>query len=142
MHEWAYPLCPFLAWLAAGGLKFVINCFREKRLALDLIGYGGLPSNHAAITSSTCALVGLREGVDSPAFGVALTLTFIVLIDAGGLRRHVGRHAEAINRVVRSQNLPMPTMRQRIGHSRLEIGSGVILGLLIAWGLQYGSTAI
>lgn len=123
----SYAAAPLLAWLTAGSLKFLINGLRERRLAFDLIGYGGLPSNHAAIVSATATLIALREGLDHPAFGVAVTLAFIVLLDAGGLRRHVGRHAERINRLSDAET----PLRERIGHSKVEMAAGIVTGAVV-----------
>jgi hypothetical protein len=55
------------------------------------VGNGGFPSNHSAVVSSMATLIALREGIGHPAFGVAVTLAFIVMIDANSLRQHVGR---------------------------------------------------
>lgn len=135
MHLY-YIVTPFVAWLVAGVLKFAINCARARRLAFDLIGYGGLPSNHSAIVSSMAALIALKEGVGSPAFGVALTLAFIVMLDANSLRRQVGKHAVAINQLASSsadlRAGDMPVLRERMGHSRTEIAAGILVGMAVA----------
>ncbi|MGH8354587.1 MAG: divergent PAP2 family protein [Pseudomonas sp.] len=131
-----YLLTPFAAWLVAGSSKFVINCIRTKRLAFDLIGYGGLPSNHSAIVSSMVMLIGLKEGIGHPAFGVALTLAFIVLLDANSLRRQIGLHAEAINAL--SLSAQAGKLRERMGHSRGEILAGVLVGALTAAAIALG----
>ena len=94
--DYAYAITPFVAWLTAGSLKFLVNSARAGKPAFGLIGYGGLPSNHSAIVSSMAALIALREGIGSPAFGVALTLAFIVILDASSLRKQIGRQAVAI----------------------------------------------
>jgi len=125
--DFTYLLTPLIAWLTAGSLKFIINSIRAKRLAFKLIGYGGMPSNHSAIVSSMTVLILLREGIDSASFGVALTLSFIVILDASSLRRQVGKHAEAINRLSNRELL-----RERMGHSRLEILAGIMTGALVA----------
>lgn len=128
----SYTITPFFAWLVTGGLKFLINSFKARRLAFDLIGYGGMPSNHSAIVSSMAALIALKEGIQHPAFGVALTLAFIIMLDANSLRRQVGKHAEAINRL----SAPTPghtPLRERMGHSRAEILAGVAVGVLCAY---------
>lgn len=130
----SYALAPFLAWLVTGCTKFVVNCARERRLAFDLIGYGGLPSNHSAIVSSIAALVAFREGVGHPAFGVALALAFIVILDASSLRKQVGLHASALN--VLNERNSMPPLRERMGHSKVEIGAGILVGCLTAWCLS------
>lgn len=129
--DFAYALTPFAAWLVAGVTKFTINSIKAGRFAIDQIGYGGLPSNHSAIVTSTAALIAIREGVNVPAFGVAVTLAYIVMLDANSLRRQVGRHAEAINGLAdRANNSPL---RERMGHSRLEIAAGILVGIFTAW---------
>lgn len=126
-----YLVTPFLAWLIAGSAKFLINCLLARKLTIELIGYGGFPSNHSAIVSSTATLIALREGIQHPAFGVALTLAFIVMMDANSLRRHIGNQAEVINQIAHSSGQHR-RLRERIGHSRIEIASGAIVGALVA----------
>ena len=129
--DYSYALTPFLAWLVAGISKFIINSVKAKQLAFGLIGYGGLPSNHSAIVSSTVVLISFKEGIEHPAFGVALTLAFIVTLDANSLRRAIGKHAVAINKL--STNLPdYPQLRERMGHTKLEIAAGIVVGIAVA----------
>lgn len=131
-----YLTTPFLAWLIAGGLKFGINSIKAKKLAFKLIGYGGLPSNHSAIVSSTATLIALKEGLNQPAFGVAITLAFIVILDASSLRKQVGKHAVAINKInevlIDDDAENKSLLRERIGHSLLEIFCGILVGMLVA----------
>ncbi len=129
--DFSYALTPFLAWFVAGASKFVINSIKARQLAFGLIGYGGLPSNHSAIVSSMAALVALKEGIGHPAFGVALALAFVVLLDASSLRRQVGRHATALNKL--SGGAPdHQAFRERMGHTWLEISAGVAVGIAVA----------
>jgi acid phosphatase family membrane protein YuiD len=130
----SYAITPFVAWLVAGTLKFIINSIRAKKLAFGLIGYGGLPSNHSAIVSSIAALIAFREGIDHPAFGVAVALAFIVMLDANNLRKQMGKQAEAINRLSTVLELSGYTpLRERIGHSRIEIMAGVLVGIVVGY---------
>lgn len=126
-----YAITPFAAWLVAGCTKFIVNSIRARRLAFGLIGYGGLPSNHSAIVSSVTALIALREGIHSPAFGVALTLTFIVIMDAISLRGQVGAQAKVINSLAKGKQDFHP-LRERIGHSRVEVSAGIFVGVIVA----------
>lgn len=132
MNYYSYLITPFLAWLVAGCLKFLINSIKAKQLAFELIGYGGLPSNHSAIVSSMAALIAFKEGVDTPAFGVALALAFIVLLDANSLRRAVGKHAVEINKL--AKDIPeYQQLRERMGHTKVEILAGVLVGSLVSY---------
>jgi len=126
--DFSYAITPFLAWLVAGCLKFAVNSLVAGKAAFGLIGYGGLPSNHSAIVSSMAALIGMKEGIGHPAFGVALTVAFIVMLDASSLRRQVGKQAAAINTLAAGQT----SLRERMGHTPLEIGAGVLVGIAVA----------
>ena len=129
--DYAYAITPFVAWLTAGSLKFMVNSARAGKPAFGLIGYGGLPSNHSAIVSSMAALIAFREGIGSPAFGVALTLAFIVILDASSLRKQIGRQAVAINALTEA-SAGAPLLRERIGHTPLEIAAGIVVGIAVA----------
>lgn len=133
MKDFSYLLTPFLAWLVAGILKFLINSLRVRRLAFDLIGYGGMPSNHSAIVSSMATLIGFKEGISSPAFGVAIALAFIVILDATSLRRQVGKHAAAINQLNSLDKDNRLSLRERMGHTRPEILAGMLTGAVVAY---------
>jgi acid phosphatase family membrane protein YuiD len=131
--DMAYLLTPFLAWLVAGITKFLINSVRAKSLAFGQIGYGGLPSNHSAIVSSMVFLIALREGMANPPFGIALTIAFIVMLDASSLRRKVGEQAALINQLMTKTGEEFKPLRERMGHTPLEIAAGVAVGWIVAW---------
>lgn len=129
--DFSYVATPFLSWLVAGVLKFTINSVKARQLAFGSIGYGGLPSNHSAIVSSMAALIAFKEGFSHPAFGVSITLAFIVMLDANSLRREVGKHAVAINDLAPATDM-RPKLRERMGHTRVEIVAGVLVGIVVA----------
>lgn len=124
----AYLLTPVLTWTAVGPIKFLINSAKARRWAFNLVGNGGFPSNHSAVVSSMATLIALREGIAHPAFGVAVTLCFIVVIDANSLRQHVGRQAAAINRLAKDDS-GHGWLRERMGHTLVEIGGGLATGI-------------
>lgn len=126
----SYLITPFFAWLVTGCAKFAINTIKARRLAFDLIGYGGMPSNHSAIVSSAAAIIAFKEGLDNPALVVALALAFIIMLDANSLRQQIGKHAKAINII--NQNTDEKPLRERMGHTQLEILAGIISGVVSA----------
>jgi acid phosphatase family membrane protein YuiD len=77
-------------------------------------------------------LIAIKEGISHPAFGVAITLAFIVMLDASSLRRQVGKQAIAINELANNLNTDHPPLRERMGHTPIEILAGVLTGILVA----------
>lgn len=126
--EIIYLITPVLTWMVVGPIKFLISSVRYRRWAFDLVGNGGFPSNHSAVVSSMATLIALREGTGHPAFGVAVTLAFIVMIDANSLRQHVGRHAVTLNRLNEGKE-DYVILRERMGHTRFEIAGGILTGI-------------
>jgi acid phosphatase family membrane protein YuiD len=129
--KFAYIIAPAFGWLVAGSLKFVINTIRARQLAWSQIGYGGFPSTHSSIVSTTALLVGLREGFNTSAFAIATTIAWVVILDAVSLRRQIGYQAVAINRLNKEIQDWKP-LRERIGHRRIEIIAGVFTGFCCA----------
>ena len=131
----AYLVTPLITWITVGPIKFLINSAKARKWAFKLVGNGGLPSNHSAVVSSMATLIALREGIGHPAFGVAVTLCFIVVIDANSLRQHVGKQAAAINRLAggdQGQATAHTWLRERMGHTLVEIAGGLCTGIAIA----------
>lgn len=143
----AYAVTPVITWTLVGPIKFLINSARARKWAFNLVGNGGFPSNHSAVVSSMATLIALREGISNPAFGVAITLAFIVVIDANSLRQHVGRQAASINKLARKIPAPLDSqerepaeaaeLRERMGHTVVEICGGLVTGMLIATGINW-----
>lgn len=124
----SYIVTPFIAWLIAGSAKFAINSIKAKSAAFKQIGYGGFPSNHTTIVTSIAWLIAMKEGIDSPALGVAIALSFVVILDASSLRKKVGDHAKRLNTLTPDEQ----PLRERIGHTPFEIIGGILTGLVTA----------
>lgn len=132
----AYLVTPLITWITVGPIKFLINSAKAGKWAFNLVGNGGFPSNHSAVVSSMATLIALREGIGHPAFGVAVTLCFIVVIDANSLRQHVGKQAAAINRIAKNDSAHK-WLRERMGHTVVEITGGLATGIAIAHAIHY-----
>jgi acid phosphatase family membrane protein YuiD len=140
----AYLVTPLITWITVGPIKFLINSVKARKWAFNLVGNGGFPSNHSAVVSSMATLIALREGIGHPAFGVAVTLCFIVIIDANSLRQHVGKQAAAINRLDGKAHDDTSAigngnkwLRERMGHTVVEICGGLCTGIAIAHAINY-----
>ncbi|HEX7621011.1 MAG TPA: divergent PAP2 family protein [Anaerolineales bacterium] len=131
-----------VGWILAQVLKVPVDLLREHRWNWALFfAAGGMPSSHSALVTSTAAAVGLHIGFDSPLFAVAVALAMVVVYDATGVRRQAGKQAEKINILVeellKGHPISEQHLREAIGHTPLEALGGVVLGLIVAFGLWF-----
>ena len=129
-----FILLPFTAWAVSGTIKFLINFLRQGNItdAKKLIGYGGLPSTHTAIISSVVFLNGFSEGFYTPTFSLGLGVMLLFIMDAHNLRRKIGDHAKVLNTLQDKISL-----RERMGHTKLEIACGLTLGAILGYIFAY-----
>ena len=134
MTEYQYILCPIIAWFVTGLLKLIVNILRSGfSIAINQIGYGGFPSNHAAIITSTLFLILLNKSYDSPSFGIIFTVAIIILIDAKSLRGQITKHAMQINKLNENKFKKNYKLRERIGHTFIDIIGGCFVGFFVAF---------
>jgi uncharacterized protein len=144
MNEWLASLLrnqvfmsAIAAWTVAQLTKIGRDLLRGDFRWERVTGAGGMPSSHSAMVVSTTIASGLTAGFDSPFFAISFVLSGIVMYDAAGVRRHAGRHARAINRIVQELKTENPLrnirLKELIGHSPLEVLAGAIQGLFVGW---------
>ncbi|MBI3861994.1 MAG: divergent PAP2 family protein [Planctomycetia bacterium] len=125
--QYRYILAPFFGWIVADLLKSLITSIKTSRWRFEPLSYGGFPSSHASVACTTTTLIGFREGFDTPAYGLALTVTVLFIVDALQLRRWVGQHAKALN-ALRVSQADLQPLRESVGHTPVEILGGIVLG--------------
>jgi len=137
MNLW-FIFIPLLAAVIGQIVKLIIYGIKGQFAWQDLNSYGGMPSTHSALVVSLCALVGYFEGWESAAFAVALVLAVLTIRDAGGFRRTLGRHAQELNQIIHNLKADeagkYPHLKERLGHTPLEIFVGALIGLITAVG--------
>ena len=125
-----------LAWgLAACGIaqlsKLVIELVVHGRWNPKvLVETGGMPSSHSALLTGTAAGLGWQLGFDDPLFALAAIMCFVVLYDASGVRRAAGLTAARVNS--QTQDESQKPLKENLGHTRLEVLVGSVIGPLIA----------
>ena len=136
-----YFIAPIIGWLTSGTIKYILNYFRYQGKAKEHIGTGGFPSTHTTVITTPTVLIGLNEGVTSPIFGLAVAVMIIVIMNATGLRKEVGKHAKILNAITNKERLNNENSfikhREKIGHSWVEIIGGLILGLVLGIVIRY-----
>ena len=123
-----------LGWVIAQILKFIWVLITEKKIDISRItGAGGMPSSHSAFVSSMTTAVGITEGFGSAQFAIAFVLSFIVMYDASGVRKAAGDQAKVINDLQEMLHTEVPVyLKELLGHTRLEVIVGCLLGIAIA----------
>ena len=129
-----------LAWTISQLLKVLTVLIQKKEIDLRyFITSGGMPSAHSAVVSALATSVAMAEGLGSIAFGISVILALIVMYDAAGVRRSVGRQSRVLNRIVKELKERRPIaelehdLREFIGHTPVQVFVGAIIGTTVAW---------
>jgi uncharacterized protein len=97
--------------------------------------YGGMPSAHTSFAFSMLTVVAYTEGFTSPLFVVTVVLAVIILDDALRMRIFLGRHGEALTRLIetlpKKDRTAYPHLEKRLGHKPVEALVGALLGTSI-----------
>ena len=108
-----------------------------------MLSSGGMPSSHAAFVSALAVAIALHQGVDSVYFALAFVLAAVVIYDAMGIRRHAGKHAAILNKLIADLlNLKVlkgvtdpeyqREFKELLGHEPIETFWGMLFGIAIA----------
>lgn len=127
-----------ISWLIAQTIKVAISLIKTRQVDFTrFMGSGGMPSSHAAFTTSLATATGLQTGFQNPLFAVTAAFSFVVMYDATGVRRSAGEQAKILNRIVKSTEHgdtkeTGKKLKELLGHTPLEVFAGAVLGVLIA----------
>lgn len=129
-------LSPYIAsfivgWAMAQCTKYVVAAVKMRTLRVfdHLYISGNMPSAHSATMMSVVSIIGLRDGIDSGLFGLAIALAAIVMYDALMVRRSVGEQGKAIKQIIETSKLNISKPRSAKGHTPIEVAVGASLGV-------------
>lgn len=145
----------FVSWFSAQILKTILTFIVTKKINWErMVGAGGMPSSHSALTSSIAVAVVRKLGFSSPEFGMALAFAAVVMYDAMGVRRAAGEQAKVLNKIIFEFSLPSffskqgkgketsdqntqepildKELKEFLGHTPFEVLGGCLLGILVA----------
>ncbi|MDB5177371.1 MAG: putative integral rane protein [Candidatus Saccharibacteria bacterium] len=128
----AYLVVIALAWAVAQGAKFIRAAVANKGSASLRLLYtsGNMPSSHSAIVVAMLTIIGLKDGIESGLFGLAVLLAVIVMYDAVMVRRSSGEQGEALQALIKEQKSAVRQPRAARGHQPAEVAVGALIGLL------------
>jgi len=124
-------IIPIVVAAITQALKLITDGIPKNFTWQHLISdYGGMPSSHTAFVTSLATVVGLREGLDSAAFAIAFVLMLVVIRDAIGFRREIGRNAVLTNYLAKNllKDKKINLLTERVGHKLSEVIAGLVLG--------------
>ncbi|MFZ3057811.1 MAG: divergent PAP2 family protein [Minisyncoccales bacterium] len=126
-----------LGWFVAQTTKAIVLTIKQKKFRFDLYSLpGGFPSSHSATVAGLATAVGMISGFDSVPFAIAAILAFFMIYDAKVIRGAAGKQAQSLNILIEMYNEEegeeMNKLRERLGHSMVEIAGGIIIGILSA----------
>lgn len=135
-----YILAAAFSWVAAQGLKYIFASIKGRKLRSlrQLYLSGSMPSAHSASVIALLVVVGLKDGVNSAVFGLALLFASVVMYDAVMVRRSSGEQGTALRGLFHELKLdPVAPFRTAKGHTPKEVLGGAIVGLAVGLIVYY-----
>ncbi len=130
-----YLITILFAWLGAHIVKYIISTIKNEKQTIRsyLFVSGGMPSAHSAAVVAMATIIGLKDGVGSGLFGLAVLFAVIVMYDAMKVRRASGEQGVAIHKLIKDLNIKIKLPKVAKGHSPLEVAMGALLGATIGF---------
>ena len=131
-----YIYIPILLWFFIQTFKVIYDLVTLKKLNLKrIMGAGGMPSSHSAISVCVTTLIGKYEGVDTAIFALAVIFAFIVMYDAAGVRRAAGQQARILNKIIETPGMSTLEVQEKLvevlGHTPIQVFVGAALGVIV-----------
>lgn len=126
----------FWSWFIAQIAKLFTAAYREGKWDYRVMfDSGGMPSSHTALVVGLTTSIAYQYGFGSVYFPLSLAFTLIVMYDAAGVRRHAGKQAEVLNKIVEDlfhgSAISDKKLKEVLGHSPLQVTCGAILGAMV-----------
>jgi acid phosphatase family membrane protein YuiD len=90
-----------------------------------------MPSAHSAAVVAMLTIIGLKDGIETGLFGLALLFAIIVMYDAVKVRRSSGEQGQAIHKLIKETGSKAKLPRVAMGHTPTEVALGAVLGAAI-----------
>ncbi|GLI64439.1 hypothetical protein VaNZ11_007709 [Volvox africanus] len=130
-------LVGFWSWFTAQFMKIFTKRFKKGVWDLGaVLESGGMPSSHSSLCAGITTAIAIQQGFGSPLFAACLCFSVIVMYDAMGVRRHAGKQAEVLNKVIDElldDDHPMGEVKLKevLGHTPRQVICGGLLGLAV-----------
>ena len=137
MSEYKFFIIPLLALVINQILKLIIFLIKGEFSWSQIFSYGGMPSSHTALATSLLLTMGYFRGLNSPEFAIALIMAIVIVKDAAGIRRKLGKQAAVINHLIKKlpakEEYKFPVLNERFGHNNAEIIIGCLVSIITTY---------
>lgn len=133
-----YLCVPLLLWFCIQTFKVIYELIKYKKFNFKrIIGAGGMPSSHSAITMCISTMIGKSSGFDSSIYALSLIVALVVMYDAAGVRRAAGKQAKLLNKIIDTPGLTNVQVQEKLvevlGHTPIQVLVGAILGIVVGF---------
>lgn len=113
-------------------VKVVFYSIKHGGLYLkEFVATGGMPSSHSALVAGLSTIIYLTEGATS-VFFVMLSLMFIVIVDAMGVRRTAGDEGMVLHELIKKSKLHIKEPHYALGHTPAQVSVGFVIGIVVS----------
>lgn len=128
-----YIIAGLVAWAIAQLSKYVIASVKARSWSAfrQLYLSGNMPSGHSATIVAVTTVIGLRDGLGSGLFGLAVIVASVVIYDSVMVRRSSGEQGESLVQLIKEQKSSASLPRVAKGHTPLEAVVGSAIGLAV-----------
>ncbi|KAL1204802.1 hypothetical protein V5N11_017409 [Cardamine amara subsp. amara] len=132
--------------------------YRKKLDFRSVFQAGGFPSTHSSSVVAAATAIAFERGFADSIFGLTVVYAGLIMYDAQGVRREVGKHARVLNKLPsnarRSEVMSLkgndeskalqsdkmseeiaPPLKESIGHTEVEVIAGALFGFLVSFGV-------
>ena len=136
-----YIIAGLAGWIISQLGKYVVASFKSGKLASlrQLYLSGSMPSAHSSTVVAVLTVIGLKDGIDSGLFGLALVFAAVVLYDAMMVRRSSGEQGIAITALIKERKSSVPLPRVAMGHTPLEVAVGSLIGFAVGVAVYFAT---
>ncbi len=126
-------IVPAITWICIQIFKVIYKRFDEGVWDFSrFYGAGGMPSSHSALVMCITTMIGKSEGINSPLFAACVAFSLIIMYDAAGVRRAVGKQAHILNDIIKNQKLTYSEKLQEMtGHTPFQVVAGAVIGFIV-----------
>lgn len=131
-----YVYIPILLWFFIQLFKILWDLIVDHKFDFKrIVGAGGMPSSHSAVTCCMVVFIGKDYGFSSSIFALALLFAIVVMYDACGVRRAAGKQAKLLNKIISTPGLTGGQVQEKLvevlGHTPIQVLVGAVIGFIV-----------